>query len=401
MPAPVNLKFFEHNKKMSAVDVIAKLQHSERSQAQANALALLHDANQIGYGLDATLHQMVEPVHGLNGNEAIFQALGVPLVLRDNAAIAAFAASSTSFFTNEGLKILLPSLMNNLLRAQKNAPIIERVEDLIAQTRMVKSNELQKEIEYDAASKDSYGTFRIAEGANIPVRTLKTTQTAVRFYKTGHGIEISYEVATDMTPDILVPFANRIEFERSQTEHKVAVQMLIEGEVPTVGDAKGPAPVDNLDTIDGKAGTNIRQRAEGFMKWLIAAARAGRPIDTLVVGWDTILDLQYMFPVVDAAGNAAVGLGGVANSQSQFAQMSVRLANGVNLNLTVVISSGLEEKQILGYRKNETLERLIKTKSQIDEMERVIKSQTILYTHSVISGFTLAYGDSRRLLTWT
>ena len=39
--------------------------------------------------------------------------------------------------------------------------------------------------------------------------------------------------------------------------------------------------------------------------------------------------------------------------------------------------------------------------AKIDEMERVIKSQTILYTHSIISGFTLAYGDSRRLLTWS
>ena len=135
--------------------------------------------------------------------------------------------------------------------------------------------------------------------------------------------------------------------------------------------------------------------------WLIACARAGRPIDTIVVGWDTILDLQYMSPVVDPSGNPAVGLGGIANGADQMAQMTVRLVNGINLNLNVVISSGMQEKQILGFRKNETLERLIKANSQIDEMERVIKSQTILYTHSIISGFTLAYGESRRLLTWS
>ena len=65
-----------------------------------------------------------------------------------------------------------------------------------------------------------------------------------------------------------------------------------------------------------------------------------------------------------------------------MAQMSITLARGVNLNLNVVISSGMEEKQILGYRKNETLERLIKTKSQIDEMERVIRMTSLIFSIS-------------------
>ncbi|QHJ78651.1 MAG: hypothetical protein [Caudoviricetes sp.] len=396
------LKFFEGNKKMPAQDVIAKLSNNESGQGKANAIMLMQDARTVGFGLDAMLHQMVTPADGLTGQEALFRELGVPLQLRDETAIAAFAASSTSFFTNDGLKVLLPSLINNLLRAQKNAPVIERVEDLIVQTRMVKGNVLQKEIEYDKASEDSYSRFRIAETGNIPVRTLKTSQTGVRFYKTGHGIELSYEVASDMTPDVLVPFASRIEYERTRTEHALAVETLINGESTDPTSSNGAAKVDDLDTIDGKAGKSIRERQEGFMQWLIGAARAGRPINTIVVGWDTIMDLQYMFPVVDSHGNAAVGLGGITNTATpKFAQMAVSLVNGVNLNLNVVISSGIESKQILGYRKDETLERLIKASSQIDEMERVIRSQTILYTHTVISGFTLAYGESRRLLKWT
>lgn len=398
-----NLKFFTNGKRLPAADVVAKLMNSDTGTARENAILLLQDANTIGYGLDATLHQMVEsPVAGLNGNEALFHALGVPLNLKDDAAIAAFAASSTSFMTNEGLKVLLPSLVNNLLRAQKNTAIVERVEDLILQTRMVKSSVLQKEIVYDANSKDSYATHRIAEGANIPVRTLKAGSSNVKFFKTGHGIEVSYEFIENMTPDVLVPYANRIAFERSQTEHIIAVETLINGESTVAGSTNGPIVTDSLDTIDGKAGVSLRLRAEGFMKWLIACARAGRPIDTIVIGWDTILDLQFMFPVVDASGNAAVGLGGVAGGTgTQLAQMNVSIAKGINLSLNVVISSQIEDKQILGFRKGETLERLIKSNSQIDEMERAIKSQTILYTHTIISGFTLAYGDSRRLLTWT
>lgn len=396
------LKFFEGNKKLPAKEVIAKLMNTESGQGILNAMNLMQDSRAVGYGLDAVLHQMVIPENGLSGQQALFRELGIPLNLKDDAAIAAFAASSTAFTTNEGIKVLLPSLLNNLLRAQKNAPTIERVEDLILQTRMVKGNILQKEIEYDKNSNDSYARFRIAETGNIPVRTLKATQTGVKFYKTGHGIEISYEVAADMTPDILVPYAARIEFERTRTEHAIAVETLINGETNEKGSPNGAATVDNLDEIDKQAGKSIRQRQEGFMQWLIGAAREGRPINTIVVGWDTIMDLQYMFPVVDAYGNAAVGLGGITNTQTpKFAQMNVSLVNGVNLNLNVVISSGIDSKQILGYRKEETLERLVKANSQIDEMERTIRNQTLLYTHTIISGFTIAYGESRRLLKWT
>ena len=393
-------KFFKKGEKLKPQEVIAKLKHSEASTGRENAMMLLHDANTMGFGVDALLHQNVEGGNGLNGFEATFAALGVPLNLKDDTAIAAFASATTSFMTNDGLSVLLPSLVNNLLRSQDNKGIIEKADDLILQTRMVKSNAVQKEIVYDKDTKDSYATHRIAEGANIPTRKLKTGQSNVKFYKTGHGIEVSYEFAQDMTPDILVPYANRIQFERSQSEHIIAVQTLINGESSDPGSANGAIATDDLDAIDSKAGTPLRARAEGFIKWLISAARAGRPIDTLVVGWDSIFELQYMFPVTDAKGNAAVGVGAVA-AGGALAQMQVKVVNGINFNLNVVISSAVEEKQIIGYRKGETLERLIKTNSQISEQERSIKNQTLLYTNTIISGFTLAYGESRRLLTWT
>ena len=393
-------KFFKKGEKLKPQEVIAKLKHSEASTGRENAMMLLHDANTMGFGVDALLHQNVEGGNGLNGFEATFAALGVPLNLKDDTAIAAFASATTSFMTNDGLSVLLPSLVNNLLRSQDNKDIIEKADDLILQTRMVKSNAVQKEIVYDKDTNDSYATHRIAEGANIPTRKLKTGQSNVKFYKTGHGIEVSYEFAQDMTPDILVPYANRIQFERSQSEHIIAVQTLINGESNDPGSANGAIATDDLDTLDNKAGTPLRARAEGFIKWLISAARAGRPIDTLVVGWDSIFELQYMFPVTDANGNAAVGVGAVA-AGGALAQMQVKVVNGINFNLNVVISSAVEEKQIIGYRKGETLERLIKTNSQISEQERSIKNQTLLYTNTIISGFTLAYGESRRLLSWT
>lgn len=397
------LKFFEGGKKYKPQDVVAKLKHSETSTARENALLLLQDANTMGFGVDALLHQQVEgdSGRGLTGYEATFAALGVPLNLKDDAALAVFAANSTTFMTNDGLRVLLPSLVNSLLRAKDNKANVERVEDLILQTRMVKANVLQKEIVYDKNSNDSYKTHRIAEGANIPTRTLKAGQSNVKFFKTGHGIEVSYEFMQDMTPDILVPYADRIAFERGQSEHLIAVDTLVNGETTDATSQNGPIKSDNLDTIDGKVTTALRNRAEGFIKWLISAAQAGRPIDTIVVGWDSIFELQYMFPIADANGNAAAGVGAIAGGNAQMAQLAVRVVNGLNFNLNIVISSALQGKQIIGYRKGETLERLIKIGSQISEQERSIRNQTLLFTNTVISGFAIGYGESRRLLTWT
>lgn len=401
MTAKVDFKFFKPNESMAAQDVIAKLSSGETSQRIENALALLHDAKTTGYGVDALLHSKVQGVAGLNGFQSVFAAAGVPLNLKDNTAIAAFAAATTSFTTNEGLRVLLPSIVNTLLRNTDEKSIVESADDLVLQTRMVKGTELQKEITYDKASNDSYATSRIAEGGNIPTRTLKAGTSAVQFYKTGHGIEISYEMLTDMTPQILVPYANRIAFERKQMEHALAVRTLINGESQDPNSANGAIKNDTLDTIDGKTSTPLRNRVEGLIRWLVESVRAGRPIDTLVIGWDTLYEFQFMFPLTDANGNAAVGFANAANTGGNFAQTSIQLARGVNLNLNIVVSSALEEKQILGYRKGETLERLIKANSQISEQEQSIRNQMILYTNTVISGFTLGYGDSRRLLSWT
>lgn len=405
MNAQNYLFFKKDGTKLKPQEVVAMLAQGSESEQRAHAANLLQDTKKMGYGVEAALAMHVEGNGSLDGLQATFQALGIPVNYQGNeVAMACFSAATGSFMTNDGLRVLLPALMNNLLRAQERAPIIERVEDIIFGTRMVKSNELQKEISWDRATQDSFKTHRIAEGANIPRRSLKASQNAVNFFKTGHAIEMSYEFATSVTPDVLIPYTNRIAFERSQDEHALAVETLVNGESADPNSINGAITQTSLDTLDGKAGQALRNRAEGFLAWLISRARKGLAIDTILVGWDTIMELQLMFPVTNANNTPSVGLGGVfagANTGTRLATMQVNIVNGLNFNLNVIISSQVEDKQIIGFRKAETVERLIKTNSQIAEMERMIGNQVILYTNTIISGFTLAYGDTRNLLVWT
>lgn len=404
---PQALKFFKTDgTRTTANDVVARLQHTDKSEQIKNANLLLQDASLMGVSIDVALAMQIEAEQGLDGIGTLFKSMGIPVNFKGNdVASACFAAATSSFLTNDGLKVLLPTLINSMLVAVERAPVTESVEDLIYGTRTVKNNVLQKEIAWDKQTSDSFASWRIAEGANIPKRTLKASQTAINFYKTGHAIEMSYEVASTMTPDVLVPFAARIALERSQSEHAMAMETIINGTSADVNNINAAVKTVSLDTLDGQTNTALRYRAEGFMKWLIQRARLGLPVDTIVVGWDSIMELQNMFPVTDANNTAAVGIAGAMNGTAvgspQMATMQVKVVNGVNFNLNVVITSALGEKQILGFRKPETIERLIKTNSQIAEMERVIQNQMVLYTNTIISGFDLTYGDTRSMLTWT
>lgn len=396
------LQLLKKDSKIKPQDlVVALTQGTKEGQLQA-ASNLVQDAKLLGCSVDAALAMHVEGNNGLNGLEATFQALNVPVNHQGNeVAMACFAAATGTFMTNDGLRVLLPALINNLLRAAERAPIIERIDDIIFGTRLVKANEMQKEISWDRNTADSFKTHRIAEGANIPRRELKASQTAVNFFKTGHAIEMSYEFAGTVTPDVLIPYASRIEFERSRDEHALAVSVLVNGESANPNSINGAIKEVDLDVLDGQPATALRNRAEGFLKWIIEQSRAGLQFDTLLVGWDTLMELQLMFPVTNANNTPAAGVGGITGTGTQLATLAVKIANGVNFNLNLVITSQLTGNKLIGFRKAETIERLIKTNSQIAETERMIGNQTILYTNTIISGFTLAYGDTRTLLKWT
>lgn len=386
------MKFFTKGKKMTAKEFAAKLMSGGNDSATAGE-SLAQDAFDSGASIELMIHRHVEAVEGMNPVESVFMECGIPLSPHGEEGNLMLAASSDAFITNNGLKAILPILIDNILRAAINTVPLENVEDLLAQTRNVAGSQLQTDIVYDKNTNDSYGTFRIAEGGRIPVRSLKTSKNAVQFFKHGSGIEISYEFGRRMSPDVLVPYANRIAFERAQSEAQAAVSILVNG----TGDNPA-APVDSAQAYDGLATGRLRDRPEAFLKWLIDCAKNGRPVDTVVVNYDTLFELSFMFPVNNGTALAAQGANAIGK---QGVGMQVTFAQGLALNITVVLSSVMGENQILGFRKGETLERLIEIGSQIQETERNIRTQMLTYVNSTNSGFNIAYGNSRRILEWT
>lgn len=389
------MSLFNTEGKTAAKDFVTRLS-AKGASGEAAGRELLLEASKYGTDLEGIiLHHVVSDKNGLDPVEAVFAHIGIPLSAKDPRAKAMFAAGTETFVTSGALKLLVPVLMDNLVREANNRPLTENVYNLIASDRKVSGNELITEIIYDKDTKDAYDSWRVPEGSKIPVRTLRATQSAVRFYKLGAGLEFTYEAGRRISIDRFIPFINRQKFERTQSEARYAVQMLLEG------DGVHPAaPVKNI-TDFGATGGSLRDNAEAFMKWLMAAAQANRPIDTIVVNYDSLYELGFMFPVYkETANGSAVAATGVQNIAGTTVGLNVNLSSGLSLNIKVEVSSEMPANSILGYRKDETLERLEEIGSVIQEQESTIRTQTVLIVGTVNVGFAIAYGESRQVLTW-
>ena len=108
-----------------------------------------------------------------------------------------------------------------------------------------------------------------------------------------------------------------------------------------------------------------------------------------------------MFPVYkETTGGGAVNSVGVQQIAGTTVGLNISLSSGLSLNIKVEVSSGMPANSILGYRKDETLERLEEIGSVIQEQEATIRTQTVLIVGTVNVGFAIAYGESRQVLTW-
>lgn len=391
---------FNPQGKTPAKDFIVRLS-AKGSDGQNAGNELIQAALSSGTDIEGIILQNVESdITGLDPIEAVFAHTNMPLSSKDPRAKARFASATETYVTSGSLKLLIPVLMDTLVREADNRTLTENVADLIASDRKVGGNELITEIVYDKATGDAYDSWRVAEGTKIPVRTLKATNQAVRFYKLGSGIEFTYEASRRISIDRFIPHVNRQKFERTQSEARYAVEVLLQG------DGVHPAaPVVDISAFGGEATSvtnrQIRNNAEAFLQWLVDAAKNNRPIDTIVVNYDSLFDLGFMYPVHKELPNGgSVSATGVQNIAGTTIGLNVSLPSGISLNVKVVVSSQMPAKSILGYRKGETLERLEEIGSNIQEQESTIRTQTVLVVSTVNVGFAIAYGESRSVLSW-
>lgn len=391
-----NIRPYSEIKKLEDVKAIALKLKDENTGADFG-MKLAKDAELFGLGvkdylLIAGAEQTDRTKDGLNVYEKLLVELNLP-VRNDFERGVYLQAASDTFATYSGTRALFPEVIDDVVRWANRQDQLEQVAPMLANSRTINGVEmLSTVVNDDSADRD---TYMIAEGSNIPVRTIRTSEQRVKIYKHGYAIRSTYEFNRRASVDMLVPYANRIARDLEISKVKVATTILINGD-----GAYGAAPVVNqssYNTITGVAATNGKISWTHILAWLVARAQAGTPIDTVVMNWDGYFQWLMMFTTQQA--NAGVTTAEALQKAGVTISQAPALIN-LALKIQPVLSSSAPANKLIGYSKGDTLEELIEANSNIQETERAIRNQTVTVVKTENTGYRLVFGDTRSILNY-
>lgn len=395
-----NIRPLSEIKKINADELKKALLSKVGDESKNAGLELARDAASFGLTMRDYLTLAVEKENrdGLNGYELMLYKLNLPFRNDYENGVYLQAASET-FQTSSGTRALFPSVLDDVLRWANRQDQIEQVGPLLANSRTIAGIELVSSVVDDDS--DERDTFTVPEMGRIPVRTIRTSEKTVKFYKHGSALRTSYEFSRRAQIDLLVPHANRVARELERSKLAVATSVLINGD--GVNEAAGSVNQSSYNTATGFTATNGKINWPHFMYWLIQRAKAGTPIDTVVMNWDAWFQWVLMFgEQTQSDENTSYGARAVENLAAAGVSMN-RMPAAVNLvmNITPVLSSAMPAGKLLGFSKGDTLEELVEAGSNIQETERAITSQTMTMVRTENTGYRLVYGDTRSIFVFS
>lgn len=394
-----DIRPFSEIKKVDVDALVAKLTSDSDSESREAGITLAKEAASFGLSVKDYLMLAVgreqEKAGGLNGYELTLYKLNLP-VRNDYENGVYLQAASETFQTHPGTRALFPEVIDDVVRFATRQDQIESVEPLLANSRTVSGIELLSTvIDDDSEERD---TFSIAEMGRIPIRTIRTSEQSVKFYKHGSAIRTSYEFSRRASLELLVPFANRIARELELSKLATATAVLINGD--GLNAAAGSVNQSSYNTATGHTATDGKINWPHFTYWLIQRAKAGTPVDTVVMNWDAWFQWLLMWgEQTQSSTDKAFG----ARAAENLEQMGINPSKGaINIfaNITPVLSSTMPAGKILGFSRGDTLEELVEAGSNIQETERAILNQTMTMTRTENTGYRLVYGDTRSIFVF-
>lgn len=379
--------------------LLGNLKSESKETSRTAGLELAAQAKEYGLPMDDFLRFAVDlnasdegkklAEAGLDGYEAALCYLGLP-VKNDYSKKISLAATNETFQTYPGTRLMFPQVIDSILKWGSNQDYLEKVADLVGNSRTISGTEMISMVAN--SDEDAEGTFLIAEGADIPVRKIKSSEYAVKMYKHGSGYEVTYEFDRRAAVDIMVPYVSRINRRLELSKVALATQILINGD-----GAHGAAPVARQSVMAPKGNathTAGKLVYGGLLAWLVDRAGNGAhaPIDTVVGNYDMYLQWMLMFtPTLNGISQAE------AMAKVGGPNVSTAGIPGMFVPIKFALSSTAPAGKLIGFTKAETLEELVEAGSQISESERAIKNQKITYVKTEVTGYRLVFGDTRSI----
>lgn len=385
--------------KRRGVETLASLRSDNPSTSKDAGAALIAEARDFGLNLRDFLDLAID-VRGsanperyadaegtLSGYEATLSYLSLPVRDDFSRGITLDAAADT-FQTFPGTRALFPEVIDDLVRFTYRQEEFEQTAPLVSQSRTISGIEMISTVVDDEEA--NYQTVRaVAELGRIPVKTIRTTESSVKFYKHGGGYRISYEFQRRARLDLLTPYTNRMARETERSKVWTATNLLVNGD-----GVHAAAPTVTQLSLDGAAVSGTISWT-ALLAWLVNMAKAGTPIDTVVGNWDAYIQWLYLFsrPTASAEGST----GGQKLGAAGFQIGGIPILSG---RVNFALSSAAPAGKLIGFSRGDTIEELIEAGSQIDESERAIQNQSITYVKSINAGYKMNFGDTRSMLNF-
>lgn len=351
------------------------LKDDEKINVQASDVEA---AAQAGISLSTYLNnKYADIVEKYNGELDAFDIalLSKGIIVKDNLEFGIQSSSMMTFFTTDENKMLFPEFMVRQLRQISGMPSI--INEIVASTRVI-TGDAAKQVVLDlsntpagAKNKQALKKRRIAEGANIPVATLKLGEIAIKIYKYGIGVKATYEVLRRTTIDMFRKQMELVSLQAGYDEVGAVVEVIVEGDGNTNAAKVYQATELNPQAEEGKIDEIT------LVKFLVKQAPFN--YDTILV--DEEIYTQICTILLDKNLTNAI------NPRVNF-----EFPQGLLSNLRVIYSEDLGltgdgKHQIIGLAKKYAIEKTVEAGSIINEVSKTVENQTQLAVMTENAGF--------------
>lgn len=297
------------------------------------------------------------------------------IIVKDNLEFGIQSSSMMTFFTTDENRNLFPEFIIRQLRQISGMPSI--INDIVASTRVI-TGDSAKQVVLDLSgtaagekNKQALKKRRIAEGANIPVATLKLGETSIKIYKYGVGVKATYEVLRRTTIDMFRKQMELVSLQASYDEVGAVIDVVLNGDGNT-----NPATVYKRSVLN-PSGTAGVLDVTTLVKFLIKQAPFN--FNTLLVDEDVYTQICTI--LMDKNLTNAIN-----------PQVTFEFPQGLLSTLKVIYSEDVpltsgSKHQIVGLAKDYAIEKTLEAGSVINEVEKASSNQTQMAYMTENAGF--------------
>jgi len=317
-------------------------------------------------------------ISNMRAENPIFKDLSTAKLFLLDAGIK--NSSSTTFMTESENEWLYPAYLSSVIEERLFMNGISPLSYLFNTTVMVDGGKTVKtliiDVKDDAQNVDAARMKRVAEGADLPLAVIRTSEKEITIFKTGRAIEITYEAMRQANLDLINKKMGYLINDSAQTQVEYAVNTLITGD----GNSNGittlfTAPTSNLTT---------KQLLTAIMNYL---DNGGGTINTIVCNANLFIKfLDFGFDNKLVPGINTKFLFDVP----QFDTKTIKL-----IYSPFVPETENGEDQAILMNIDDALVRYVESNSFIKEETTQPRNQVKLYTVSVNAGFGIGRYNAR------